>query len=184
MLKKIATSLFLLIYFSISSVSFAEEVMLEIVSETPSPIVEAAPAPVVENIPEEIISDTPPPEVAVPIAEPVVPEPVSEVVEPVVENPPISPETLPAQDTLPEMSEGTLTETTPEVSPIESLLDALDAAPEEAINEEIVVEIPTTEPPQVVEVEKNSIFTPPGPEPEPWQPPVREDPTTESNTPV
>lgn len=56
--------------------------------------------------------------------------------------------------------------------------DTLNAAPEQA------EDIETTEIPVIVEVEKNSIFTPPGPEPEPWQPAVREDPTTENNTPV
>jgi hypothetical protein len=70
MLKKISTSLFLLIYLSISAVSFADEVVLEIVSESPVSVVETVPEPVVENIPEEIISDTPPVEDVVP---PVVP---------------------------------------------------------------------------------------------------------------
>jgi hypothetical protein len=62
--------------------------------------------------------------------------------------------------------------------------DILDAVLWEETTE-IISEIPTTEEVIViepVEVEENSIFTPPGPEPEPWQPAVREDPTTESNT--
>jgi hypothetical protein len=54
MLKKISTSLFLIIYFSVSAVSFADEVALEILSET-SPEVEA----VIINIPEEITSEEP-----------------------------------------------------------------------------------------------------------------------------
>lgn len=140
MFKKIFTSFFLLIYLSISSVSFAEEVVLEIVSEFSSPSIEVVPDPVGENISEEIIPDTPPPEVIVPVDEPVVvdtviPDPVPEIIESVGENPPVPQEIFPSQDTLPEIQEGIPAENTPEVSPIESLLDIFNTAPEEAINE-------------------------------------------------
>jgi len=67
MIKKISTSLFLIMYMSVSTLSFAEEVMLEIIAETPpvvetvpASVVEEVPAPVVADAPEEIIVETPP----------------------------------------------------------------------------------------------------------------------------
>lgn len=71
MLKKISTSLFLIIYLSVSTVSFADEVLLEIVSDT-SPVVETVVEPVVENIPEAVVSEVPAPVVET------LPEPVIE----------------------------------------------------------------------------------------------------------
>ncbi len=107
--------------------------------------------------------------------------------EPSVADTPVSQEALPSQEVP--------VENVPEPAPEESVLDMLlppsidtpdifNAAPGETI-EQVVEDIPTTEEPPTtlsVEVEENSIFTPPGPEPEPWQPAVVEDPTTESNT--
>ena len=54
---------------SVSTLSFAEEVMLEIIAETPpvvetvpaAPVLEEVPAPVVADVPEEIITPEIPP---------------------------------------------------------------------------------------------------------------------------
>ena len=167
MSKKLFTSLFLIVYLSVSTVSFADEVMLEIVSEMPAPIEEIIPEPT-----PEVISNTP-------IVEAVVP-PVENINDPFVQSVPVSPEViLPQQENIID----TTVEHVPESTTIESVFDMLQSAPEET-TEELLEDIPTTEVPTttIVEVEENSIFTPPGPEPEPWQPAVREDPTTESNT--
>ncbi len=172
MLKKISTSLFLVIYLGVSAVSFADEVVLEIVAETPASVVEIVPEPVVENISEAIVSET------LPLEEVTSPIISSDIPEPVVENIPSSQQVLPSQ-------EGQV-QSVVESTPVDDIIDILNAAPGETV-EEVVEDIPTTEAPPttvLIEVEENSIFTPPGPEPEPWQPAVREDPTTESNTPV
>ncbi len=64
--------------------------------------------------------------------------------------------------------------------------ETTDTSLVESVFDEILESAPTTEEIFITEpvmVEENSVFTPPGPEPEPWQPPVVVDPTTD-NVPV
>lgn len=173
MFKKTFTSFLLFIYLVVSSLSFADEAIIEIITESP------------------VVSDM---------------STSSEIPQEITKEQNIAPETI-INNIIPANSDNTASEISDSAGDIlhkdtssDVLGDnnsiTLPSAPEdiqatenEGLNTAEILsgellptteEIPTTEP---VMVEENSIFTPPGPEPEPWQPAVIVDPTTD-NVPV